>query len=247
MTITKNKELIEKYLSQEMNAEEMTSFEILLKKDKVLASELKLQQEIHESINDTKKIELRKTLNQVHQSRTRVWMLPLFTTQIRSIAAAIIVVLVAGGFLVTNILTNGVSDKSLYNQYFNPEEALLAVRSYESSATSIEVGMKYYQEENYREAIAYFRNEPNNLLGKLYSGFSLMELEQYEEAEEYFIEIIAHNNNLLIDQAEWNLGLCHLISGNKETAKEILTDISNGNTVYNLKALELLTKMDENN
>ncbi len=247
MTITKNKELIEKYLSQEMNAEEMKRFESLLKQDQIFAEELKIQIEILEAIKDTGKRKLRHTLNEVHQSRTKIWMLPIFNTKIRSIAAILIVALVAGGFLVTDYLTNGVSDKSLYSQYFNPEEALLAVRSIDGSATPVEDGMKCYQEKSYNEAIESFLDEPDNLLGKLYSGFSLMQLERYEEAEGFFKEVIKDNDNLLIDQAEWNLGLCYMISGKTDDAKEIFMKISTGNTVYNIKALELLTKMGENN
>lgn len=247
MTITRNKELIEKYLSQEMNTQEMKRFESLLKQNQVLAEEFKLQFEIFEAIKDTGKIKLRHTLNEVHQSRTKIWMLPVFNTKIRSIAAILIVALVAGGFLVTNYLTNGVSDKALYSQYFNPEEALLAVRSIDGSEAPIEAGMKYYQEKNYNEAIESFLDEPGNLLGKLYSGFSLMQLERYDEAEGLFNDVINDNDNLLIDQAEWNLGLCYMISGKTDAAKELFTKISTGNTVYNIKALELLTKMGDNN
>ena len=246
MNITNNKELIEKYLSHEMNAEEMERFELLLKQDQILAEELKLQIEILAAIKDSGKIKLRHTLNAVHQSRTKIWMLPVFNTKIRSIAAVLLVALVAGGFLVTNYLTNGVSDKSLYSQYFNPEEALLAVRSIDGSAAPIEEGMKFYQEKNYNAAIESFLDEPGNLLGKLYSGFSLMQLERYDEAEDFFNEVIKDNDNLLIDQAEWNLGLCYMISGKTDAAKEIFIKLSTGNTVYNIKALELLTKMGVN-
>jgi thioredoxin-like negative regulator of GroEL len=81
------------------------------------------------------------------------------------------------------------------------------------------------------------------MLGRLYAGFSFMHLEQYDDAEKKFKEIIDDGNNMFIDQAAWHLGLCYLATDETEQAKTILTDIANSNTFYESKALELLTRM----
>ena len=243
MKKTRNTELIEKYLSHEMTAEELTGFEKLLQQDTELAGELTLHTELLEAINDTGKIKLRNSLDQIHHKSTNIWLLPALRTKFRTIAAIIILVLLAGGVLITNYLTRGVSVTTIYSHYFNPEDALIAVRSVNDKVAFVEEGMRLYQQRDYTGAIAAFSREPANLLGKLYSGFSCMQLERYEEAEHYFNEILEHNDNLLLDQAEWNLGLCYLISGDREKALNMFAKISAGNTVYQKKALELLTKL----
>jgi tetratricopeptide (TPR) repeat protein len=245
MNKTRNTELIEKYLSKEMTAVESAAFEKLLDKDPELAGELKLHTELLEAINDTGKTNLRNTLVQIHHKNTNIWLLPAFHTKIRTIAAIIILFLVAGGVLITNYLTRGVSVNTVYSQYFNPEDALIAVRSMDDKAAFVEKGMRLYQQKNYSGALNAFSLEPENLLGKLYSGFSLMQLGQFEKAETYFTEILEDNNNLLLDQAEWNLGLCYLMTGERTKADSLFSKISTGNTVYNEKALELLTKLDK--
>jgi tetratricopeptide (TPR) repeat protein len=243
MTKTKNIELIEKYLDHEMDPKELADFKARLLKDPELAKELQLHTELLEAIKDTGKINLRHTLDQVHHNSTNIWLLPAFTARIRTIAAILIIVLVAGGVLITNYFTTGVSDQQLYSQYFNPEDALLTVRSMEAEISAIEEGIKLYQAGNYEEAVKAFSSKPHDLLGKLYSGFSLMHLEEFDQARVYFNEIIEDNDNLLLDQAEWHLGLCLMMSGEEDEAAVVFEKISKGNTVYNKKALELLTKM----
>jgi tetratricopeptide (TPR) repeat protein len=245
MNKTRNTELIEKYLYQEMTAGEKADFERKVSRDPGLAEELKLHEELLEAINDTGKINLRNTLVQIHHKSTSIRLLPAFSTKIRSIAAIIILFLVVGGLLITNYLTLGVSDKTIYSHYFDPEDALFTVRSANETATFVEEGMKLYQQRDYSGAITAFSLEPDNLLGKLYSGFSLMQIGRFDQAQDYFLLILEDNDNLLLDQAEWNLGLCYLMTGERDKAKSMFQKIAAGNTVYNEKALELLTKLDK--
>ena len=73
-----------------------------------------------------------------------------------------------------------------------------------------------------------------------------MELKQFDQAIVEFEEIIKQKDNLFIDQAEWNLGLCYVITNNTGQAKEVLTRITNSNTIYNIRAQQLLEDMGNN-
>jgi len=106
--------------------------------------------------------------------------------------------------------------------------------------------MQYFEQKNYDKALNAFKLDTDNVVVKLYSGFSYMELQQYDQAINEFEDIIDHNDNLFIDQAEWNLGLCYIITNNTDQAIEILTKITNSNTIYNIRAQQLLEDMGNN-
>jgi lipopolysaccharide biosynthesis regulator YciM len=73
-----------------------------------------------------------------------------------------------------------------------------------------------------------------------------MELKQYDQAIVAFKNIIDQKDNLFIDQAEWNLGLCYVATDNTDQAKQLLTKITNSNTIYNIRAQQLLEDMGNN-
>jgi tetratricopeptide (TPR) repeat protein len=155
----------------------------------------------------------------------------------------ILMIVVGGGYLFRVAFNTTDSSQKLFNEYFAPEYDLMTVRSITSSTTVLNTGMNHFANRDYAEAIESFNQMPDNMLGRLYAGFSFMHLEQYDDAEKKFKEIIDDGNNMFIDQAAWHLGLCYLATDETEQAKTILTDIANSNTFYESKALELLTRM----
>jgi tetratricopeptide (TPR) repeat protein len=88
-----------------------------------------------------------------------------------------------------------------------------------------------------------FDMEPGNLLGKLYSGISYMELNDFEKAMGYFNFIIQHKDNLFIDQSEWYLSLCYLKTNRMEEASRLLDKIANERGVFKTKAQMLLNEL----
>ncbi len=162
-------------------------------------------------------------------------------------AAAITIFLLIGGSLSINLFTSTPSDQSLYSEYFNPETTLLTVRSGVTTSAAIEKGIILFNQEQYESAIVAFHSEPGNFTGKLYTGFSYMKLEQFDKAEMQFLAIIQNNDNLFVDQAEWNLGLCYLASGKEPQAKQVISKIAESNTAYSGKAEKLLLEMGKNN
>lgn len=240
--------LIERYLSGDLSNSEQVEFERIRLNDKELDRELRFQEELMEAIRDEKKMYLRKTLNNIHKKSIKTFTLPAvaLSWKVQSIAATLLVVLMIGGGILLNNVFESPTNHELYETYFNPESSLLNVRSASSNYTSVELGMKYFEQENYNKAIEVFQLDADNLMGKLYTAYSLMHLEEFEQAEMEFDAILLDNDNLFIDQAEWNLGLCYMVSGNAEKADELFSKIASGNTVYNKRALELLTELGRN-
>ena len=238
--------VLERYLAGDLTGTELSDFEKLLLIDEGLAAEVRFQRELFEAILDEKKVQLRATLNDIHIRRNFKSRFKIYSWKTQSIAASIMVTMLLGGSLLFNQVFNGSTEQKLYNQYFQPETTLLTVRSADVPLSSVEQGMNYYEIEEYEKAISAFSSDANNLLGKLYSGYSFMHLGNYEMAEAQFIAILDNHDNLLIDQAEWNLGLCYLKTGKSDKAKQIFEHIVNTQTNYKNKALELLNEMGSN-
>ncbi len=236
---------IDDYLLGTLSKAELLDFKKMIKHDEDLANNVQLQQEIFEAIRDERKREIRKTLNQIHREETgRRFSIHLPSWRVQAAAAAIVIFLVSGGLL-GHFMSSSNSPDALYSTYFNPENSLLSVRSGESLNSSLREGMYYYEQGRYEDAIKVFEAEPGNLIGTLYTGFSLMSLEKYEQAEAKFVEIINDKDNLLIDQAEWNLGLCYLKSGELLKADDVFRKISADNTIYSKDAKTILQQMKE--
>ena len=239
--------LIDKYLAGELNDTELLDFNNSLETDTDFANEVKFQEDIMASIRDVGKRRLRQTLNDIHEEESNKFKLRIYSWKIQTIAATLLITILLGSGIVINDLSKTPSQQVLFEEYFSPESALLSVRSDRSNLSTVDMGMNFYVQEDYEKAIESFQLDVTNMLSRLYTGFSLMHLGKYGQAEIEFEFIITDNNNLFIDQAEWNLGLCYLVSSKTDKASNIFTSISKGNTVYNKKALQLLTEMGETN
>ncbi|RLD43937.1 MAG: hypothetical protein DRI89_03850 [Bacteroidetes bacterium] len=209
-----------------------------------LTNDARFQQEMFEAIKDERKREIRKTLDQIHRKNSGNTRINIYSWKLQAVAAAVVILLISGG-LIGDSLTNTPTNQALYTEYFSPENSLLSVRSQEFIDTKLKEGMRFYEQGKYSEAIISFQADPNNLAAKLYTGFSLMKLEKFEQAELPFMEIIENKDNLFIDQAEWNLGLCYLSGDKVSKAEQLFAKISTGNTVYNKDARNILQEMKE--
>ncbi len=201
------------------------------------------------SIKDEHKLALRETLMDVHtkESQKKKLHIELFTSRrVQAIAASIVVFLMVGTSFLFD-MNGSLTNEELFDQYYSTESSFLTVRSGNTANFSpLSEGMKYFEQANYNKALNAFKLAPDNMVVKLYSGFSYMELQKYDEAVKEFTGIIEQNDNLFIDQAEWNLALCYLMTDKTDKAKNILTHITNSNTIFNIRAQELLEDMGNN-
>jgi len=242
----KNLEKFEKYLKGELEESELWEFKKQLEIDSSLAKEFRLYKRVNDAIEQPDKIQLFETLRDIHnqnqqKSGKKIFQLP---TRWVAIAASIVILLTVGISLIW--MQSGLNNSELYQQYFAPETAAFNFRS---SMTSLEQpvlqGMQFYELHDYDAALEMFDKAPNNLMGKLYGGLSLMELGEFDKALNKFDYIIQHNDNLFIDQAEWYLGLCYLRTGKQKQAVETFEKIAEQRGVYKTKAQKILHEINK--
>jgi len=201
------------------------------------------------AIQDEHKMALRETLLDVHYKESQnnnKYVISIMSWKVQSIAASIAIFLLVGASFLFN-MNDSMTNEEIFGQYYTTENSILTVRSNTAAEYSpVNDGLKYFDQQNYEKALYAFELAPENVVAKLYAGFSYMELQQYDQAIEKFKNIIDQKDNLFIDQAEWNLGLCYIITNNTDQAKEILAQITNSNTIYNIRAQQLLEDMGNN-
>ncbi|MDD4373252.1 MAG: hypothetical protein PHG67_04975 [Bacteroidales bacterium] len=239
----KDLEKFKKYISGELEEGDLWEFKKSLEVDASLAAEFELfKSTIGSHIN--KKHQLMNELNDIRQRHSRGRQISISWKRISAIAAGVVILLSIGIGLIK--MQHNTSYQALYDQFFIAESASFNVRSATNSLEQpVLDGMQFYELHNYDAAIEMFEKAPNNLMGKLYSGLSMMELGEFEEATIKFEAIIKHNDNLFVDQAEWYQSLCQLRIGNRSNAIESLQRIADDNGVYKTKAIKILKELNE--
>jgi len=241
MKNTKLTEYVERYLDGKLKDGDLWEFRVNLKNNKELAQELKFQQELKEMLIDTDKMQVRNTINKISSKSTSVGIFSQ-KWKLQAIAAAVVIMmLVGGGLLFNHMQDSGSSNMALYEEYFSVDKELFTVRNGDvNNSNALTKGLEAYNNNDFSTAISLFNENSDNMAAKLYAGFSYMELAKFDKAEIMFNDIITNNNNLFIDQAEFNLALCYVATDNLADAKVLLTTIMNGKTAYSSKARELL-------
>ncbi|MEE4259981.1 MAG: tetratricopeptide repeat protein [Bacteroidales bacterium] len=204
--------------------------------------------EFLQAIQDEHKLALRDTLVSIHnkESQNSNYVISIFSWKVQSIAASIAIFIMVGASFLFN-MNSTTTNQEIFSKYYTTENSMVTVRSTNVADFSpVNDGLKYFDQQNYQKALTTFQLAPDNVVASLYSGFSYMELKQYDQAIVAFKNIIDQKDNLFIDQAEWNLGLCYVATDNTDQAKQLLTKITNSNTIYNIRAQQLLEDMGNN-
>ncbi len=240
--------LIDKYITGKLEDTELWEFKADMEKDADLAREVKIRQEIYNTINNKQKMELLNTLSNIQQrSKRKTKIINLYSRQVQAIAASIIVLFAIGAGILTNQLGDTNLNTQLYNEYFADEGSLITTRSEVVSDDAVETGIRLFDSQQYQKAVTILELNPENVTARLYAGLSYMKLEQYDRAEDQFEYILEQKDNIFIDQAEWNLGLSYLAGNKTNEANKIFAKIASENGAYSAKAGEILTQLKNNN
>lgn len=238
----KDLEKFEKYIKGELEEGDLWEFKKSLEVDASLAEEFLLYKTTY-GPHANKKHQLMNELNDIRQKHTNGKQIRVGWRRVSAIAAGLVILVGIGIGLIK--MQHDSSNQALYEQFFVAESASFNVRSATNSLEQpVLDGMQFYELHNYDAAIEMFEKAPNNLMGKLYSGLSMMELGEFEKAATKFEAIIKHNDNLFVDQAEWYQSLCQLRLGNRNNAIESFRKIAEDNGVYKTKAIKILKELN---
>jgi len=249
----RDRHILQKYLDNELSEKELTRFEQELNASPELLVDLNLYKEVDEAIADTEVLDFRAQLTDLREETRRSETgkrVFRFTRPWHYAASAALALLVAIGL--ATVLGRPLSNSDLFAKYMKPYELVLTNRSVDNEVTTywMNKAQEHFLNREFEGAIDCFDEvleiNSNKMEADFYMGVSYMEIDQHQEASESFVRVIAHDDNLYIQKAEWFLAGCLLAMDETEHARRKLAKIaSSSNHYYNDKAAKILKRMKQ--
>lgn len=231
-------ELIDKYLADDMSAEERLRFEDKAMEDpklhKMLEETRLIQIGIKKIERDRIMQKIKATANKHSKNQdipkpiSRHRKLKIANFKWIGVAAAILLVLTLGILFYNLSDKNNISDLQTYLP-FNEYEPL-ASRGMNEEMQQLENTWILYEKSRYAECLQVITSisEPSNYKNEynFLEGLCLLSLKKYGEAIEP-LKSAAQSNFRYQEDAQWYLGLTYLGLDQKELAKEVLSKIVN--------------------
>ncbi|MBL7112877.1 MAG: tetratricopeptide repeat protein [Bacteroidales bacterium] len=249
--ISKYQNYIQPFLDGELSREELDWINKELENNAVLAEDIKLYREVDNAIRDEDVLDLRDQLNIIHNNLGDEVSNPKKPVRYRKAisyaAIASVAILISVGVMY-KLQTRKLSNQEIYEKYYEPYEVTMVYRSAESSSTALlQEARQMYEAGLYTDAIALYEEvlmkDPEDMESTLYSGISYLETDQYVEADKSFNTILDQNDNLFIEQAEWCLGFCYLMTNDMVTARKHFESIANSNSSYKDSAGKIVKRL----
>jgi hypothetical protein len=245
---------IESYINNELSGTELASFEDELCSNRALAAEIELARDIDAAIKEDDIMRLRGNLkgiagaineeNRAEQS---------FAGRFRPRKALIVAVAASLAILlgITGLLSKQSPQGDLYRKYHSAYEAPGAVRSASmASSQALATALQRFDDGDYQQAIGLLQkaisDDQKNMAAHFYAGAALQETGEYQRAIDRYQTVIAHDDNLFTEQAEWYAALCHLRTNENEKAHSLFDRIAKKEGFYSLKAKAVIRKMKHN-
>ncbi len=244
-------EFIDRYLDNDLSGPELNWFEKELDSNSELQGELYLQKDLNEALSQDDILDLREKLNVIHEmvdpEPNRKKIKKTVSENWVGIAAASAVILVAIGFLLTNSINPVQTSEELFDQHYEPYIVPTNYRSAAEINNAFHMALVEYGNQDYQKALLLFEKvlikDESRMDVTLLTGISNLEIENYNKANNSFQEVINHNDNLFIEQAEWYLALCYLKTGEQEKANLQFGKIITDNSLYKEEAEDVLKKL----
>lgn len=239
-----NYDMIDRYVSGDMDPQEKQAFELLLQQDAGLRKEVQSYKEVHETLKRRlhpvrEELEVRDTLAEMRQqyfSKPGAKVIQFARVgRIAAIAAAIILVV---------LIWRPWGKPDLYRQYASLQMDAVAVRGGTQDSLKQEVVRRFNNKE-FAASIPLFenllRNDTGNAHLQFYYAVALMQVDRLVESRTQLMQL--HNGaSVFRDQATFFMALSYLKEKNILLTKEWLNKISQDSDVYS-RAQELLKEL----
>jgi len=218
-----------------------------IKKDPSLAREVTLRRKTDEILADRDEIDLRHKLSAIEMKKRSSGTVRRTIVRSARYAAAVALVAVLSATLYLT-LRQASSPEELYTANYSRYESPGAARSAVSSEnTLMENAIASYAAKEYDKAIVYLEQVINSGQEDMESvfmhGMANMEIKNYPVASGSFSRVIEHNDNLYLEDAAWYLGLCYMMTDNKEKAVKQFSTIASSTSRYSKQAAKLVRKL----
>lgn len=245
-----NFDRIEDFLDGDLTENQLKEFEKDLLEDLDLQMELDLHTEVNEAIMEQDVMDLRSKLETIETPPNPAQNRKLkFLTKWNITAAALALVIGLGSLMYILNNPSTYSNDKVFSNYYKPYNVVVNTRSADIMIDNLLVtALKSYETKDYRTALTLFKQildkDSTNITGNFYSGISNIEINEYSKANENFTRVLEYKNNLFIEQSEWYLGFCYLMTNEKEKALKQFHVIAQGNSFYKTKALEIINRLE---
>jgi TolA-binding protein len=242
-------EYIERYLQGEMASDEKLWFEKEIEGDIYLQDEIKLRKQVNMVLSDRDLIDLKSQLEQIHfeinevTEKGRIAIRKIYRRAYYTAGALVLLIL---GFTL-HFYAGNYSNSRILDNYYSPVAATANFRSASSGKDQLTKAMELYKEKQYKQAIALFERllkQDSSKLGiNLYSGISNMEIKHYNEANRNFQRIIKNQPNPFVESAKWYLGMCYIMTNEREKAAEQFESLAATDGYYQRDAKRILRRI----
>lgn len=221
---------IERYLANDMAYAEMRSFEKEIALNRSLSGELEFTRNIDKALERDDVIDFRLKLvsarNEYKGTKSEIPVIHVQRKRFWYAAASLVLLASIASVLYFNFSGSNSND-ALFKKYYTSENIVDVTRS--GDANIVEAIIRF-QEKDYKASSKLFgqilEKDTQNFAGWFFYGISCIETGESLKAETAFNHIIADNQNLYVEHAEWYLALCYLKSDQSYKAKIQLEKIA---------------------
>lgn len=257
------KELLDKFVNQELNSQEKEELKALIKKDPEFKKEFVQEKAMQATIRARKKAQLKQELqgfaqatkakqaNQETQSEQpkKAKIIGLNTRRIvMAIAASLTLVLVS-----YFVFQNQTDYAGLYADNYKVYSYGLSMKR--GNEENLIEGEKAYLAKDFQQAITYFlpmlKESDEKLkeagfsksLVHMYLGNSYLNTDQYQLAVQSFQKVVDSNDDTFQKDATWYLALSYLKLEDKGNAKQYLNQVIQEKSIYSKDAQKILGEL----
>lgn len=232
----------DRYLAQEMQADERAAFELQLTNDAVFAEKFRLYREVLAIVGpryqrEDQEAAFRENVALIGQEEVVEKTGRTVNLKWYVWAAAASIALICAFLFYTSTSTPE------YSTYAHYEPLALAERGQEDASAL--KAQQAFNSQRYAEAVAaidvLLEHDGNNDALKIYKGISLLELDRVDEANSLFREV-SGGSSIYKDKALWMLALSALKQKDYKTCEDYLREIPEGSPEYK-QAQDLLEKL----
>ncbi len=241
-------EYVERYLDGEMTGQELIWFEKELDSNEWLQKELNLRKRVNQAILDKRYMKYHDELEDAYAAFANGGDSTSTRKRKFIVAGSVLISVLAAVILILNLTGKQYTNEQLFDRYYKTYESNMTFRSSDSGLDAdLARAMQCYENENYAEALKLFENilliDPNRIGLNFYSGVSQMEIKEYELAGKSFGKVIDDRYNMYLEQAEWYLSLCYIITGQDDKAIHLLESIIENDGFYRKEAGKIMKKL----
>lgn len=264
--------IIEQYINNELENESRIGFEQELKSNENLNIQYLFQLAVNKYIPNSEMLKFRALLNKAHEhmiSNNEQLNNPYADSELQRIKTvfkekndsdnknkhflnrswiyAAATVIIAVSIYTYNSFFN-YSTENVYMAYYEKYESPGNIRTVNQDSLDINSSISYYDNGEYDRAIKGFSSidSTNSVyqMAQFYMAMSYAELNQADKAVSVLNELTKDKRHSYYYQSNWYLALSYIYLKQTENAKNVLELLANADNPYNIKAKEVLEKLE---